>query len=168
MVTDYLDDMDMEVIQELAQFTKDIDSQPIHDCSSQYFKNEEKLYRFSSSKIDDLKLYQRMLLKDGDLHVFCQGCGLELHLNTGKSTDRYWSGYKCKTTKKEVIFHGRLCVKLRRIKELIRDTVYDLEGNGEWMQIDFKMEGAGGTGDDSSYRPGQAFTTYDEEFLDGQ
>ena len=59
--------------------------------------------------------------------VVCGACGLPLKFKAKKRHQTYYMGFKCATTRREWIFHDYLCVKLRKIKEAIRNYVFEQE-----------------------------------------
>eukprot|EP01084_Bolivina_argentea_P096399 173323_1 len=61
--------------------------------------------------------------------LVCGACGLALKLKHKKKKQKSSSfiGYKCDETAREWIFHDYVCVKLRRIKEAIKDYVFEKE-----------------------------------------
>ena len=119
-----------------------------------------------------LKRYQD-IKQHPDKYV-CAGCGVSLSLKGGdhkkskkkkkSKPSRAWRGYFCEETQREFVFHNRLCVKLRKAKEKIRDAVHEhTERNdgASWiskMQIDFLQN----EGLDEEFEPNSFFTTFDE------
>merc|ERR1712154_285858 len=59
--------------------------------------------------------------------VVCGACGVRLHFKAKKRAKYNYMAYVCKHTHREWVFHDYLCVKLRKIKEAIKDYVYKKE-----------------------------------------
>ena len=59
--------------------------------------------------------------------IVCGACGVQLKFKASKRHKYNYIGYVCKHTGREYIFHDYLCVKLRKIKEAIKDYVYMYE-----------------------------------------
>eukprot|EP01084_Bolivina_argentea_P006952 13123_1 len=57
----------------------------------------------------------------------CGACGVKLQFKAKYRNKYNYMGYICRRTKREWIFHDYLCVKLRKIKEAIKDYVYFCE-----------------------------------------
>ena len=93
---------------------------------------------------------------------WCDGCGVTLKYkkkNLNKKS-KWWRAYCCIETGREMIFHNRLCVKFRKAKEEIRNSVTenDLDFADHHMGIDFVKDEEL----DIAFRPKKFWTTFDE------
>ena len=93
---------------------------------------------------------------------WCDGCGVTLKYkkkNLNKKS-KWWRAYCCIETGREMIFHNRLCVKFRKAKEEIRNSVTenDLDFADHHMGIDFVKDEKL----DVAFRPKKFWTTFDE------
>ena len=137
----------------------------MHCCLLKDDAEEKQQYRMYPADVKTMTIY-----KEKKKGTVCCGCGVELVFGKNKKkmkkASKAWRGYVCNKTQREFIFHSRLCVKLRKAKEWIRDAVYNYNvehgiGGGlgqSRMQIDFiKNEEL-----EDAFQPTSFYTTFDE------
>jgi len=165
-----IDQFQLEEIQEVVQNMTAVEQRQMYDTTSVYDEDnaeEKEKHVLQPVQLKSMRRYRKML--NNDKQYVCDACGVVLEYKKDKKKhtlkkSKAWRGYRCAQSEKEYIFHNRLCVKLRKAKEFIRDEVYHFEVDKDplayvaRMQIDFMRDEQL----DGEFRPLQFYTTFDE------
>lgn len=167
VATEYLTPFQQEELFEIAQYMNELDNMKMYSTLHKYDDEIKKAFELKPQRVEDLRMFKRIMNKKNKDKCFCAGCGLELEYDSDEANWRFWRGYRTDPFQhfrsREFMFHNRLCVKLRKAKQVIREMVKVNQGqtNEQAMTVDFFSYPFL----DESFRPTNIYTTFDESNL---